>query len=159
MSEFGVSRRSLICGLAAAGAAVPLVAACGGSGTQSESASAATSSAGGSSGSGSSAAADGAIKVSEIPVGGGKVFADQGVLITQPKAGEFRAFASRCTHQGTTLNPPVGGVMTCPNHGSQFSAEDGHNERGPFNGAAGTTPDLPKKTVTVSADGKTLTVA
>jgi Rieske Fe-S protein len=139
VSEIGVSRRNLICGFAAAGVAVPLVAACGGSG---------------SSGTGSSGLT---VKTSEIPVGGGKVFSSEGVLVTQPKAGEFRVFSSSCTHQGATLNPPVGGVITCPLHGSQFSAEDGHNERGPNGGAAGTTADLPEKKFTQSGD--TLTIA
>ena len=32
---------------------------------------------------------------------------------------------------GDDVNPPENGVITCPNHGSQFKAEDGGLVRGP----------------------------
>src|SRR3954467_14832763 len=37
---------------------------------------------------------------SDIPVGGGKVFTDQKVVVTQPKKDEFKAFSAICTHEG-----------------------------------------------------------
>lgn len=152
VAELGVSRRNLICGLVVAGVSGPLVAACGGSdaatgtptGTGTTPAGGATASAGGSTG-----AAAGAIKTSEIPVGGGKIFASEGYIVTQPTAGEFKAFSAACTHQGTQLNSIADGTMTCPNHGSQFSLE-GAVEQGPA------TQPLLEKTVTVT--GNTLTV-
>ncbi len=42
-------------------------------------------------------------KTGDIPEGGGKVFADQGVVVTQPASGEFKAFSAMCTHQGCAV--------------------------------------------------------
>lgn len=36
-----------------------------------------------------------------------------------------------CPHQGSTVDPPRGGVITCPNHFSQFAAATGALRRGP----------------------------
>ena len=73
-------------------------------------------------------------KVSDVPVGGG-LLADAGtnglILLTQPTAGEIRAFDPTCPHAGTKVGPPHGDVITCPAHGSQFSATTGALERGP----------------------------
>src|SRR5262245_35029682 len=55
-----------------------------------------------------------------IPVGGGVIVGD--MVITQPAAGEFKAFSSTCTHQGCTVNEIADGVISCPCHGSKFSA-------------------------------------
>ena len=46
-----------------------------------------------------SAAGDAITKV-EIPVGGGKIIDAIKVVITQPTAGDFKAFSAVCTHQG-----------------------------------------------------------
>lgn len=154
MSELGVSRRNLICGFVAAGAAGPLVAACG-----SDSSSGGTTGAGGTgtttpggaastSGGGASA---GGIKTSEIPVGGGKIFPDKGYVVTQPEAGEFKAFSASCTHEGTTVSAVQDGVIICPRHGSRFSIGDGSVVQSPA------SSPLPEKNVTVS--GSTLTVS
>jgi nitrite reductase/ring-hydroxylating ferredoxin subunit len=166
VSEFGVSRRNLICGLVAAGAAVPLIAACGSSDATHGPAAGAGGPAGGSGGSsggtsggassgggsgGSSAAAAGSIKTSEIPVGGGKIFPDRNIVVTQPKAGEFEAFSASCTHQGTQLNQISAGRIICPLHGSQFSINNGAVEQGPA------SSPLPKFNVTVT--GATLEVS
>lgn len=85
----------------------------------------------------------------EIPVGGGKVYADQKVVITQPSAGEFKAFSATCTHQGCT----VGAVTTtidCPCHGSKFAIADGSVVNGPA-----TAPLTP---LTASVSGSEVTV-
>jgi Rieske Fe-S protein len=37
----------------------------------------------------------------------------------------YKAFDARCTHQGVIVGAPVGGTITCPAHGSKFSAADG----------------------------------
>ncbi|MFJ9823795.1 Rieske (2Fe-2S) protein [Streptomyces sp. NPDC101160] len=70
-------------------------------------------------------------KTSDIPVGGGKVLADKGVVITQPKAGEFLAFSARCTHRGCTVGSVADGVIVCPCHQSKFDASDGSVKQGP----------------------------
>ncbi|MFD3698825.1 Rieske (2Fe-2S) protein [Streptomyces sp. NPDC058646] len=70
-------------------------------------------------------------KTSEIPVGGGKIFPERNVLITQPVAGVFKAFSATCTHQGCALSGVSRGTADCPCHGSGFSIADGSVARGP----------------------------
>jgi Rieske Fe-S protein len=69
--------------------------------------------------------------VSDIPVGGGKVFASQKVVVTQPKKGTIKAFSAVCTHAGCTVNAVSGGTINCPCHGSQFNVADGSVAGGP----------------------------
>ncbi|HEY6424864.1 MAG TPA: Rieske (2Fe-2S) protein, partial [Pseudonocardiaceae bacterium] len=66
-----------------------------------------------------------------VPVGGGEVFADQKVVVTQPAAGEFKAFSAICTHQGCTVNKIAGGTIDCPCHGSKYAIADGSVVHGP----------------------------
>ncbi|MEU0794364.1 Rieske (2Fe-2S) protein [Amycolatopsis sp. NPDC005961] len=83
----------------------------------------------------------------DVPVGGGKVFADKQVVVTQPAAGTFAAFSAICTHQGCTVDAVADGTINCPCHGSKFKIADGSVANGPASRA------LEKKTVTV-ANGK-----
>ncbi|MGW4233948.1 Rieske (2Fe-2S) protein [Streptomyces sp. NPDC004980] len=89
-------------------------------------------------------------KTSDIPEGGGVVFADQGVVVTQPKAGEFRAFSSKCTHQGCAVKGIADGIINCPCHGSTFDAATGAVTGGPA------TQPLPEKPIQVQGDSITL---
>lgn len=89
-------------------------------------------------------------KTSDIPEGGGKVFGDQGVVVTQPRAGEFRAFSSKCTHQGCAVSAVTNGAITCPCHGSAFDAATGAVTAGPA------TRPLPPAKITVEGDSLTL---
>jgi Rieske Fe-S protein len=41
---------------------------------------------------------------SEVPEGGGTVFREQKVVVTQPEAGDFKAFTAVCTHQGCLVD-------------------------------------------------------
>ncbi|MFL6155840.1 MAG: Rieske (2Fe-2S) protein [Marmoricola sp.] len=141
MTENNTSRRNVLLGVAAAGVAVPVIAACGSSGS-SDSAADKT---------GSASGPQGGIKTSEIPVGGGKIFADQQVVVTQPTAGDFKAFSAVCTHQGCLVNKVADKQIQCPCHFSHYSIADGSVESGPA------PKPLPAKTVTVSGD--TLTVS
>lgn len=61
----------------------------------------------------------------EIPVGGGKIFADAKVVVTQPKQGEFKAFSAICTHQQCLVSTVSDGTINCPCHGSRFDISDG----------------------------------
>ncbi|GAA3778054.1 Rieske (2Fe-2S) protein [Streptomyces coacervatus] len=70
-------------------------------------------------------------KTSEIPVGGGKIFKDQKVVVTQPKKDEFKAFSAICTHQGCTVSTVSGGTINCPCHGSKYHVADGSVAQGP----------------------------
>ena len=97
------------------------------------------------------APAGGGIKKADIPVGGGKVFEDQKVVVTQPTAGQFKAFTAVCTHQGCTVSLVQDNVIRCPCHGSAFSAVDGSVKNGPA--------PAPLASKTVSVSGDTLTVS
>lgn len=83
-------------------------------------------------------------KAAAIPVGGGMVFADHQVVVTQPKAGTYKAFSSVCTHAGCQCNDVTSGMITCPCHGAAFSITDGSVLQGPAH-----TP-LAARTVTVA---------
>jgi Rieske Fe-S protein len=68
---------------------------------------------------------------SEIPVGGGKVFSGQKVVVTQPSAGTFKAFSAICTHQGCAVSEVADGTIDCPCHGSKYAVADGSVVQGP----------------------------
>lgn len=70
-------------------------------------------------------------KTSDIPVGGGVIYADHGVVVTQPTAGTFKGFSSTCTHLGCTVFKVSGGLIMCPCHGSEYSVVDGSVKAGP----------------------------
>jgi Rieske Fe-S protein len=141
-------RRIVLTGLAAAAVAVPLVAACGSGGSD---ATGSAGTGGNAAGPGDSSGGGGGIKTSEIPVGGGKIFASDEIVVTQPTAGEFKAFSAVCTHQGCLVSKIASGRIDCSCHGSEYSIKDGSVEAGPA------PKPLPEKTVTVTGD--TLTVS
>ncbi|WP_109637856.1 Rieske (2Fe-2S) protein [Lentzea atacamensis] len=69
-----------------------------------------------------------------VPVGGGVLVDMPGnaqLLVVQPRSGEFRAFNPACPHVGSLVNPPAGGVITCPLHGSVFDVSSGAVRKGP----------------------------
>nr|WSX73070.1 Rieske (2Fe-2S) protein [Streptomyces sp. NBC_00899]WSX80864.1 Rieske (2Fe-2S) protein [Streptomyces sp. NBC_00899] len=115
------------------------------SGTPSASSSASPSDASGGAGGGTPLG-----KTADIPVGGGKVFADQKVVVTQPTAGQFKGFSAICTHQGCVVADVSDGTINCHCHGSKFHAADGSVAHGPA------TSPLPAQSVTVSGDSVTL---
>ncbi|MEU8032805.1 Rieske (2Fe-2S) protein [Streptomyces sp. NPDC049099] len=88
---------------------------------------------------------------SDIPEGGGKVFEEQKVVVTQPKKGEFKAFSAICTHMGCTVNKVVDGTIDCPCHGSRFHIADGAVAHGPA------TRPLPQKSIKVERNSIHLT--
>ncbi|MFC7796559.1 Rieske (2Fe-2S) protein [Streptomyces cinereoruber] len=90
-------------------------------------------------------------RTSEIPVGGGTVFAEEKVVVTQPTAGEFKAFSAVCTHQGCLVNKVADGTVDCPCHGSRFRVADGSVVTGPA------TRPLPAEQIIVS--GETISLA
>jgi Rieske Fe-S protein len=135
--------RRTVLGLVGAVGAGGLLAACGGGGdtSSSETSSAqppADSSSSASSRSGEAGGGGGAgaalAKTSQVPVKGGKVLDGPKIVVTQPAQGDFKAFTAVCTHQACTVGIVENNVITCPCHGSQYSAEDGSVERGPANG-------------------------
>ena len=141
-----ISRRTVIMNAGLAAAAVAGLSACTnyGSGPATEPSAAATSGgATGGAGNGLTATA------ADIPVGSGKIFPDAQTVITQPKAGEFKAFSSICTHQSCPV-ATVTDTINCDCHGSKYSITDGSVVNPPA------PQPLPAKTIKV--DGDTLTV-
>jgi Rieske Fe-S protein len=151
-----ISRRALG-GLAAAGAGVPLLAACSSNDPESASDPNTTSSAttgstpGASSSSGGGAGGRNVLtETSDIKVGGGEVFPDQQVVVTQPKSGEFKCFTAVCSHQGCIVANVSDGTINCDCHGSQYSIDDGSVVTGPA------TFPLAEEKITVSGNEITL---
>lgn len=66
----------------------------------------------------------------DIPIGGGKVYQAEQVVITQAAPGQFRAYSAVCTHQGCVVNDVLGGTINCNCHGSKFKL-DGSVSQGP----------------------------
>jgi len=83
------------------------------------------------SGSGTAAGPAALTTTSAVPVGGGKIFAAQKIVITQPHSGEFHGFSAVCTHQGCIVGTVSGGTINCPCHGSRFSITNGSVVNGP----------------------------
>ncbi|MER6633115.1 Rieske (2Fe-2S) protein [Streptomyces sp. NPDC000987] len=152
------ARRTVVAAVGAAGLAVALTA-CGSDDDASSSSNSSGSSdaragantTGGDAG-GGSASGGGTVlaKTADIPEGGGKIFKDQGVVVTQPAAGTFKAFSAKCTHQGCAVSSVADGVIVCPCHKSEFSVADGSVKKGPA------TQALPAERITVSGDSITL---
>lgn len=128
MTQIQTSRRIVFQGMGALGVAAVLAACGGGSSDESDG------------GGGGGAPEAGAVltPTADVPVGGGVVLGDQGVVVTQPTEGEFRAFGASCPHQGNTVTGVEGETIECSFHGSTFSAETGEREGGPA--TSGLTP-------------------
>jgi Rieske Fe-S protein len=136
----GISRRTVL-GLTVAGAAGLITAACGGGGSTGTASHTTPSAAGSTAGSGGGSAS--LVAKSDVPVGGGvfikdgKIIASPGpqekltAVVTQPTAGNFKAFTTTCTHQQCTVGAIKDGTIICPCHGSMYSIKDGSVTGGP----------------------------
>ena len=120
----GISRRHAIGAAAIVGVGVPVLAACGSEGSPGSAIDTETPT------TGASTPAGPLTSKADIPVGGGVIFADDGVVVTQPEAGTFHGFTIVCTHQGCTVTS-VSSTINCPCHGSKYSLEDGSVVSGP----------------------------
>jgi nitrite reductase/ring-hydroxylating ferredoxin subunit len=121
----GKTRRGLLIGAGLAGVA-GLAAACGGSGDDGGGDSGGSGGGSGGSSAGSGGAAGTALaKTSDIPVGSGKIFKEQKVVVVQPAQGQFKAYDATCTHRGCEVGSVSGNTIDCPCHGSKFKISDG----------------------------------
>ncbi|MFD7447886.1 Rieske (2Fe-2S) protein [Kitasatospora sp. NPDC059827] len=114
------SRRTLLCGAAAVLAAGGTVAVtgCGSSAGSSD----------------TGGAAKGPVDLgpaSAVPVGGGTVFREQKIVVTQPTEGQYKAFSAKCTHAGCIVDQVKKEQIQCPCHGSRFGIADGAVQDGP----------------------------
>ena len=128
------TRRGVLAGVGLVGLA-GAVSACGsgGSGSSSAGTNAGSAPSSASGGGGSTAAAQGSAlaTTSEIPVGSGKIFTSEKVVVTQPNSGDFKAFSAVCTHMGCIVATISNGTIDCPCHGSQYSISTGAVVGGP----------------------------
>ncbi|MDE0776316.1 MAG: Rieske 2Fe-2S domain-containing protein [Nocardioides sp.] len=137
-----VSRRRALSGVAGLGLALPVLSACGESagpassesgdvGTPEDSTSASAEPTTAAPSSEPEPDDDGVLaSTADIPVGGGVIFTDDRVVVTQPAAGDFKCFSAVCTHTGCL----VAGVSTsivCQCHGSSFDLATGEVLGGP----------------------------
>jgi Rieske Fe-S protein len=132
-----VSRRAVLAGAAAVGGVAAIGATLAACGSDPEPAA-------------EGPTAPATVNAADVPVGGGTVVTGAQVVVTQPTAGEFKAFSAVCTHQGCVVARVQDGAIECPCHGSRFSATDGSVLTGPA------TRTLPSKQVTVSGDSLTI---
>lgn len=133
VSTEGISRRHALTGVAAVGLGAPLLAACAG---EDETATEAPP------------AGERLGSTGDVPVGGGRVFGDQKVVVTQPASGDFKAFSAVCTHQSCLVSRIADGTIDCMCHGSKFSATDGSVVIGPAT--------EPLAEVAITVDGETI---
>lgn len=110
----GIGRRAVLCGAGVAGAAA--LAGCAG---------------GGDAPSAEDLKGREIAKTAEVPVGGGKVYGGDKVVVTQPAEGTFKAFTAVCPHQGCSVDRVQNGLIRCPCHGSEFKIADGAVQKGP----------------------------
>ena len=156
--DSSATRRGVLAGVGLVGLA-GAITACGASGASGSPTSANSTSGGGAttatvpSASSSSkqstsggAATDALTSTSAIPVGGGKIFNTQTVVVTQPAAGEYKAFSAVCTHMGCLVSTISDGIIHCPCHGSEYSIKNGAVVHGPA------VKPLPAKTIKVTGD-------
>ena len=118
-----MSRRRVLAGLAAAGAA-PVLAGCGVAGGGSGAKSAEPTGKPG----------EVLVAADKVPVGGSALADHADVIVTQPTSGTFDAFSSICTHQGCPVDPVLkSGHIHCSCHGSEFDPATGAVVNGPAN--------------------------
>ncbi|GGW99162.1 Rieske (2Fe-2S) protein [Streptomyces lomondensis] len=146
----GPSRRTVVAAVGAAGLTVALTAC----GSDDEASGSSTEQGGGATneGGGSSAGAGGAAlaKTTDIPEGSGKIFEKEKVVVSQPTAGEFKAFSTVCTHRNCPMVDLKDDIISCTCHGSQFSVLDGSVKKDPA------VKPLEPKQITVNGDSITL---
>ncbi|WP_028644183.1 Rieske (2Fe-2S) protein [Nocardioides sp. URHA0020] len=138
MTTEGITRRHTLTGAAVLGVGVPFLAACGGGDDSSAVDGGAATKSGAELG-----------PTSDVPVGGGKIYGDQKIVVTQPTAGDFKAFSAVCTHQSCLVTQVANDTIDCACHGSKFSADDGSVVTGPATSALAE--------VAITVDGDTIT--
>jgi Rieske Fe-S protein len=81
----------------------------------------------------------------DVPVGGGKVYKDRQLVVTQPTANDFHGFRAICTYRKCELSGVENNAIVCPCHGCRFSTVDGSVLTGPAT--------KPLEKVTITLDG------
>lgn len=124
------TRRGMLAGVGLVGLA-GAVSACGSGGSSSSSAGTSAGSAPSSAAGGNASTGSALASTSEIPVGSGKIFTSEKVVVTQPNSNDYKAFSAVCTHMGCLVSTISNGTIDCPCHGSQYSISTGAVISGP----------------------------
>lgn len=82
-----------------------------------------------------------------VPVGGVKHYREERLVVSCPAEGQYKAFSAQCTHAGCALDKVEGTEGNCPCHGSRFDVTTGEATKGPA------TVPLPEVPITVK-DGR-----
>ena len=70
--------------------------------------------------------------LTDVPAqGGGLILPADKVVLVREAGGALNGFSAICTHEGCTVASVVKGVISCPCHGSQYSAVTGDVIQGP----------------------------
>ncbi|MEW2611673.1 Rieske (2Fe-2S) protein [Streptomyces sp. NPDC047880] len=151
----GPSRRTVVAAVGAAGLTVALTA-CGSEdkasdpSTEQGAAGGGATNEGGGSSTGAGAGGAALAKTADIPAGSGKIFKDEKVVVSQPAAGDYKAFSTICTHQKCPMVDLKDDIISCACHGSEFSVLDGSVKKGPA------VEPLEAKQISVKGDSITL---
>jgi Rieske Fe-S protein len=128
----GLAGAITACGSSASSSSAPANAATTSAPTGAGTAAASSGASASASAPASSASSAGALTAtSKIPVGSGMIFDAKKVVVTQPTAGDYKAFSAVCTHMGCTVTQVSNGTIDCPCHGSQYSIKTGAVVAGP----------------------------
>lgn len=72
------------------------------------------------------------VRKTDIPIGSGVIYPDDGYVVTQPTAGTFEAFSDVCPHQGCPVREITPDEkIRCLCHNSYFAIADGSVLAGP----------------------------
>ena len=85
------------------------------------------------------------VPTADVPEGGGTILKDAKIVVTQPSAGQFKAFSAVCTHQQCVVSD-VTDTINCACHNSAFSITDGSVVSGPA------SAPLAEQAITVDGD-------
>jgi nitrite reductase/ring-hydroxylating ferredoxin subunit len=148
------TRRSVLRGAALAGLVAPVLTACGGGEAASDTASPSAAASGPGSATPEASPSPSPTGITTASVAPGQaVLVETGgatVILAQPVAGTFKAYDTRCTHQGCKVAPASGLALACPCHGSRFDATTGAVTNGPAK------DPLTERAVTVEGDQITI---
>ena len=148
VSDDAVTRRTAVRGLALVGLGVPVLTACGAKDAPAIDPSAESD--------GPGATAGAIAATADIPLGAGKVFGKEKIVVVQPAAGEFKAYSAVCPHQSCLFTEVIDNSIRCGGcHQSEFSSVDGSNTVGP-NGGEANLRSLGEVAITVTRDSISL---
>ncbi|MGO4956396.1 Rieske (2Fe-2S) protein [Luteococcus sp. Sow4_B9] len=93
------------------------------------------------------------VDVASIPVGSALVVEGTGFVVSQPTAGEYKAFRRTCPHAACDVSKVEKAEIICTCHNARFAAADGARLSGPAEtGLTEVTTTLDGTTLTISAD-------